>query len=166
MPYWFVLPSLPPELCHEEIIKAIGSKVGEVRGIDASFYCCNNVKVLINIKLNQPKEFNKRFITSKMSYEIKFQIYKNRIINILKFDEFHKIMPKILPLTMDISNQFSWLKVVKNKMMEEQISPTAFQIQAFQKERTEEKKFEKELPKKRRLKSVIVAIPKEDTEMA
>jgi hypothetical protein len=70
------MPSLPPELSHEDIIKAIGSEVGEVRGIDASFYCCNNVEVLINVKFNHPLEFNKKIITSKASYDIKFQTYK------------------------------------------------------------------------------------------
>ena len=72
MPSWFVLPSLPPELCHEDIIEEIGLAIGEARGINASFYWCNDVKILINTKINHPIELNKKFISYKSSYEIKF----------------------------------------------------------------------------------------------
>ena len=115
MPSWFVLPSLSPELCHEDIIKAIGSEIGEVRGTDASFYCCNDIKILINVKYNHPIEFNKRIVTSKASYNINFQIYKGNIVNILRFDELHKIMPKILPLTSDVRRKFPWMRIMKNR---------------------------------------------------
>ena len=57
IPSWFIMPSLPPELCQIDIIKSIGSALGEFRGIDASFFCCNNIKVLINTNFNHSKDF-------------------------------------------------------------------------------------------------------------
>jgi len=78
LPSWFVLPSLPPELCHEDIIKSIGSEVGEVRGIDASFYCCNDVKVLINVKLNRPLEFTKKLLPAKQPMILNFRNIKGK----------------------------------------------------------------------------------------
>ena len=109
------MPSLPPELCQEDIINTIGSVVGEVRGIDASFYCCNGVKILINTSFNHLVKFQKKVITNKASYDIKLHIYKGKIVDILKFDDLHRIRPKILPLTFDFRSKFPWLIIVKNK---------------------------------------------------
>ena len=89
-----------------DIIKSIGSMVGEVKGIDASIFYCNNVKILINVNINHPSEFKKEFSTNKALYDINFQTYKGEIVDILKFDEFHKIRPKILPLTSDFRSMF------------------------------------------------------------
>ena len=66
------MPSLPPELCQVDIINSVGFSIGEIRGIDASFFCCNSVKVLINTSFNHPMEFQKKIITNKASYVINF----------------------------------------------------------------------------------------------
>ena len=119
MPSWFILRSLPPELCQEDIITSIGSVVGEVEDIDASFYCCNSIKILINVKFDHPSKFRKEFLTSKAKYEILFKTYKGKIIDILKFDKSHKIMPRILPLTSDVRSKFPWLRIMKNRRLQE-----------------------------------------------
>ena len=167
MPSWFPLPSLPPEIFHEDIIKALGSVVGEVRGIDASFYCCNDVKILINVSLNHPTNFKKLLKTSKAQYEINFQNYKGKIVDILKFDDLHKIMPKILPLTSDFRSIFPWLRAMKYKShrgSDEQRCPAESQIQEDQKERMNYEVTDTVSPKKRKFKSIIVSNPKEYAE--
>ena len=119
IPSWFIMPSLPLELCQLDIINTIGSIVGEVIGIDASFYCCNSVKEIINTSSNHTVKFQKKVITNKASYDINFHIYKDEVIDILKFDDLHKIRSKILPLTSDFRSEFPWLRIMKNKRIQD-----------------------------------------------
>ena len=103
IPTWFTMISLPPELCDIDIIYDIGSTIGEVLAIDASFFHCNSIKILININIKHQSDFKKKIETGKAKYEIKFQMYKGKIMDILRSDDQHKIRPKILPLTSDFS---------------------------------------------------------------
>ena len=106
IPTWFSMVSLPPKLYDIDIIYSIGSVIGEVIAIDASFFQCNSIKILINVNINHQSEFKNKIDTGKDNYEIKFQKYKGKIMDILRSDDLHKIRPKILPLTSDFSCKF------------------------------------------------------------
>jgi len=123
--------SLPPELCDVDIIYEIGSAVGEIISIDASFFNYNNFKILINLNIKHPLEFQKKIITRKASYVISFQAYKGKIIDILKSNIIHNNRPKVLPLTSEFRNKFPGLSsklVRKDKNPGEQIHHPEIQI--------------------------------------
>ena len=105
-PLWFSLNALPPELWDIDIIYSLGSVIGEVIAVDASFFHCNSIKILINVNIKHPSEIIKKVETTKAAYDIRFQIYKGKIIDILRFDEHHKIRPKILPLNTYLRSKF------------------------------------------------------------
>ena len=105
-PLWFSINALPPELCDIDIIYTLGSFLGEVIAVDASFFYCNSIKILINVNIKHPTEILKKVETGKASYDIRFQIYRGKIIDILRSDEFHQISPKILPQTSEFKSIF------------------------------------------------------------
>ena len=171
---WFIMPSLPPELLQVDIINSIGSAVGEVLGIESSFYCCNSVKLLINTKFNHPSNFQKKVITNKASYDLNFHTYKGNISDILKFDDIHKIRPKILPLTSDFRSMFPWLRIMKNKRKQnyrEQDSPAnlqkdfVLQTEPLHTEATNSRRLEDHSADKERLKSIIVTDYRDKTKL-
>ena len=55
IPTWVSIHSLPPKLLHIEILRNIGSLMGNLIGIDASYKYCNNIKFFINYEINTPK---------------------------------------------------------------------------------------------------------------
>ena len=115
VPTWFSMASLPPELCDVDIIYSIGSVIGEVIALDASFFSCNSIKILIKVNINHPSKFQQKVETCYAAYDINFQRYKGKIIDILRYDEAHKIKLMILPLTLDLRTKFPWMKVLKNR---------------------------------------------------
>ena len=89
-------------------------------------------------------------------------------MDILRFDDLHKIMPKILPLTSDFRSKFPWLRALKNKtlrILEEHIFPAESLNRDYQTERTADTTTDRAPHEKRKLKSIIVYNSKEDTEM-
>ena len=106
VPTWFSMVSLPSELCDVDIIYSIGSVIGEVIALDASFFSCNSIKLLINVNIDHPFEFQQKVETCYATYDINVQRYKGKIIDILRSDETHKIRPLIIPLTSDLRNEF------------------------------------------------------------
>ena len=109
------MESLPPELCDIDIIYTIGSKIGEVIALDASFFRCNSIKILIKVNINHPSEFRQKIETKFAEYDINFQRYKGKIIDILRSDDTHRIRPLILPLTSDLRNKFPWMNALQNR---------------------------------------------------
>ena len=120
IPLWFSMVSLPPELCDNDIVYEIGSAIWEVIASDASFFSCNSVKILINLNIKDPSEFQKIVITQKTSYVINFQAYKGKIIDILKSDKSNNIRPEVLPLTSDFRSKFPRLSSMINGRNKEQ----------------------------------------------
>lgn len=106
---WFSMLSLPPELCDVDINYEIGSTIGEVIAIDTSFFSCNSIKILIKLNINHPTEFQKKIITRKTSYDITFQKYKGKIIDILKYKLKNNHRPEVLPLTSHFGDKFPGL---------------------------------------------------------
>ena len=108
IPLWFSM-SLPPELCDVDIIYEIGSAIGVVIAIDASFFSCNSIKILIKLNIKHPSEFQKKIITRKASYDITFQEYKGKIIDILKSEIKNNHRPEVIPLTSHFRDKFPGL---------------------------------------------------------
>lgn len=53
-PLWFSINALPLELCDIDIIYSLGSIIGKVIAVDASFFHCNSIKILINVNIKHP----------------------------------------------------------------------------------------------------------------
>ena len=70
IPSWFSLNPIPPELKQIDIIKRIVQARGDLIGLDASFECCNNIKLLINCKTNSTNLKPLKIITNRLMYSL------------------------------------------------------------------------------------------------
>ena len=137
IPLWFSM-NLPPELCDVDIIYEIGAAIGVVIAIDASFFRCNSIKMLINLNIKHPSVFQKKIITKKATYDISFQEYKGKITDILKSERKNNHRTEVLPLTTNFKDKFPGLSsklIRRNKHSEIHQS----EIHIVQKEKANQK---------------------------
>lgn len=91
---------------HVEIIRKIGLSIGDFIGLDASFKYCNNIKNLINCKVNNLELKPIKVIKNRAIYNLNYRRCEGKILEIIRLDNDRKIFYQKLQLTIDLKNTF------------------------------------------------------------
>ena len=75
---------------HLEILRNIGSSIGNLVGIYASYKHCNNIKFLINLETKTPKLQPLKVITNKSIYSLKFYRFEGKFFEIIRLNNERK----------------------------------------------------------------------------
>lgn len=71
---------------HLEILKKIGTALGELVGIDASFEFCNNVRLLVKCRVNSYAFGTIKIITNSSIYNINYFRKDTEILEMFRLD--------------------------------------------------------------------------------
>ena len=69
--------------------------MGDLIGLDASFECCNNIKILIKCKENNMTLKPIKIITNRLVYKLNFQRYEGKVTEIIRLDDERKFSFRI-----------------------------------------------------------------------
>ena len=58
---------------------------------------------------------HRKVITNKATYDLKLQIFKGKILEIIRLDDNNKIRFKTLPLTSDLNSKFTWMRIMRKR---------------------------------------------------
>ena len=77
--------------------------MGELIGLDAFFECCNNIKLLINYKVNNLILKAIKIITNRSLYILSFQRYEGKVTEIIRLDKEWNSSFRIQQATSDLN---------------------------------------------------------------
>lgn len=107
---WFEVKSLPPELNQINILKRIGRSLGDFIGLDFSYEKRNYVRILTKSHINNTNLKPIRLITNRSSYNLKFQKYEGKILDIIRLDDESKYSFNMISKTSDLNRTLAFIR--------------------------------------------------------
>lgn len=75
MSKWINFRNLPIELMHSQVLFKLGYKLGGFVGLEETWSCSVDLKMLVDLDINLTKLSNIDFITANVKYSIKPEFY-------------------------------------------------------------------------------------------